>query len=192
MKTIHLNIAGAVLTLACLTTLGLTLKDRQQAVDLNRAIAAPPKVTADGEDARVTLARGLGLAGSGDNIGAQRVLQLTLQNSDGEVQNQARYNLGNLALRQALGMSTTDEKRPAMFELAKQQYRDTLLRAPNHLQARYNLERALWQAPEEGIAQPGKDDNTSREFEESKSNEDTKDDKERATTTMKVEGGGLP
>ena len=132
------------------------------------------------------------LAREGDLAGAQRVLQAALQHSDGVVQNQARYNLGNLALRQALTMGSADVRLPATLELAKQQYRDTLQRAPNHLAARYNLERALWLAPEEAIAAPGKDQNTSREFQDSKSNEDTKDDKERATTTMKVEGGGLP
>jgi hypothetical protein len=66
------------------------------------------------------------------------------------------------------------------------------VREPANLAARYNLERALWLAPEEGIAQPGKDQNTSREFEDARSNEDTKDDKEQATTTMKNEAGGLP
>lgn len=192
MKTHYLNIAGTVASAACLGVLLLSLQQRSAAVALNAAISAPARTATPEEDPRITLARGLQLAREGDHAGAQRLLQLALQHSDGVVQNQARYNLGNLALRQALTMGSADLRLPAMLELAKQQYRDTLQHAPNHLAARYNLERALWLAPEEGIAAPGKDQNTSREFQDSKSNEDTKDDKERATTTMKVEGGGLP
>jgi mxaK protein len=192
MKTLHLHITAAVLAIACLGALGISLRERQQALGLNRAIAAPGRSAAAGEDARITLARGLLLAREGDHANAQKVLQLALQHGDPTVQNLARYDLGNLALRQALKMGSADEKLPAMLELAKQQYRDTLVREPANLAARYNLERALWLAPEEGIAQPGKDQNTSREFEDAKSNEDTKDDKEQATTTMKNEAGGLP
>lgn len=192
MKTRHLNLAAGLASAVCLGVLLLSLQQRSAALSLNAAIAAPGRIAQADEDARVTLARGLMLAREGDAIGAQRVLQLALQHGEGAVQNQARYNLGNLALRQALKMASSDVRLPAMLELAKQQYRDTLQRAPGNLAARYNLERALWLAPEEGIAAPGKDQNTSREFQDSKSNEDTKDDKERATTTMKVEGGGLP
>ncbi len=192
MKTRHLNLAGALASVACLAVLLLALQQRSAAMALNAAIGAPGRTAQPEEDARVTLARGLMLAREGDQAGAQRVLQLALQHSDGVVQNQARYDLGNLALRQALKMGSADVRLPAMLELAKQHYRDTLQRAPAHLPARYNLERALWLAPEEGIAAPGKDQNTSREFSDAKSNEDTKDDKERATTTMRVEGGGLP
>jgi mxaK protein len=192
MKTLHLHITAAVLAIACLAALGISLRERQQALDLNRAIAAPGRSAAADEDARITLARGLLLVREGDHANAQKVLQLALQHGDPTVQNLARYDLGNLALRQALKMGSADEKLPAMLELAKQQYRDTLVREPANLAARYNLERALWLAPEEGIAQPGKDQNTSREFEDARSNEDTKDDKEQATTTMKNEAGGLP
>lgn len=192
MKNLHINIAGATLSLACIAVIGTTLHQRDKANRLNASIAAPGRIGPADEDARVTLSRGLLLAREGNMAGAQKELQRALQHSDGAVQNQARYNLGNLALRQALKMGSADEKLPAMLELAKQQYRDTLMRAPQTLAARYNLERALWLAPEEGLADAGKDQNTSREFEDAKSNEDTKDDKEQATTTMKNEGGSLP
>lgn len=192
MKTVHLHVIAAVVAVACIVVLVQGALERQAAIALDRAIDNPPRAAAADEDPRVTLARGILLARAGDNGAAQRTMQLALQRSDGVVQNQARFDLGNLALRQALTMGSADEKRPGMLELAKQQYRDTLLHVPDHLAARYNLERALWLAPEEGIPQPGKDENTSREFKDSKSNEDTKDDKEQATTTMKVEGGGLP
>jgi mxaK protein len=192
MKNLHIHLVGAVLSLACIAVIGTTLVERDKAGKLNAAIAAPGRMGPADEDARITLSRGLLLAREGNTAGAQKELQRALQHSDGALQNLARYDLGNLALRQALAMGSANEKLPAMLELAKQQYRDTLLRAPQHPAARYNLERALWLAPEEGLSDAGKDQNTSREFEDAKSNEDTKDDKEQATTTMKNEGGSLP
>ncbi len=192
MKTLHVHIAATVLALGCVAVIGSAWLQRDRAMTLNAQIAAPGPTGSAQEDARITMARGLSLARAGDSAGAQKELQRALQHSAGTLQNQARYNLGNLALRQALGMGSGNDKLAGMLELAKQQYRDTLLRAPQHLAARYNLERALWLAPEEGLTEAGKDQNTSREFEEAKSNEDTKDDKEQATTTMKNEGGSLP
>ena len=130
MKTLHLNIAAGVLAALCLATLGVTLRERQQAVALNRAVAAPGRsaTATAGEDARITLARGLMMARDGDHANAQKVLQQALQHGDPALQNLARYDLGNQALRQALKMGSADEKLPAMLELAKQQYRDALLR----------------------------------------------------------------
>jgi mxaK protein len=211
-----LNVIAATLTLAGLATLGLGLQQRHAARTLNAAIVAAGTDQASGEasaraigeanaqasgksgagaadeDPRITLARGLARARAGQHGAAQTLLQLALQRSTGALQNSARYALGNLALRQALVMGSADEHLAPTLELAKQQYRDTLLREPGDLAARYNLERALWLAPEEGLAQAGRDENTSREFNEAKSNEDTKDEKEQATTTMKNDGSSLP
>ena len=192
MKNLHIHMVGSVLSLACIGVIGTAMHQRDKASRLTAAIAAPGPVGSAEEDPRVTLSRGLRLAREGNAAGAQKEMQRALQHSDGALQNQVRYNLGNLALRQALAMGSANEKLPAMLELAKQQYRDTLVRTPQHLAARYNLERALWLAPEEGLADAGKDQNTSREFEDAKSNEDNQDDKEQATTTMKNEGGSLP
>ena len=192
MKNLHIHLLGTGLMLACLGVIGVSWVQRDRILVLNATITAPGRAGTTQEDARVSMARGLSMTRAGDTAGAQKELQRALQHSEGALQNQARYNLGNLALRQALAMGSANEKLPGLLELAKQQYRDALLRAPQHLAARYNLERALWLAPEEGLADAGKDQNTSREFEEAKSNEDTKDDKEQAATTMKNEGGSLP
>lgn len=189
-RTVHrVGMTVAALWLAGLVTTGLAYR---AARSLNDAVAAPGPVAVADEHPRVTLARGLAQAMSGEQAAAQRSLQSALQRGDAALQNQARYALGNLALRQAMKLGSSDEKLPAMLELAKQQYRDTLLREPQHWQARYNLERALWLAPDDGIAQPGQEATTSREQTEAKTNDENTGERERAATTMKSEGGSLP
>ena len=61
----------------------------------------------------------------------------------------ALYNAGNLQLRQALkeGPDAVVRALP-LIELAKQSYRAALRRDPGDWDTRYNLERALWLAPE--------------------------------------------
>ena len=90
----------------------------------------------------------------------------------------ALYNLGNLHLHQAMGIDPSDKVRSLpLVELAKQSYRDLLRADPDDWDARYNLERALWLAPEAD-----------------ESNEELPPplQSERAITTMKSDRGGLP
>ena len=65
-----------------------------------------------------------------------------------------------------------------MIELAKQNYRQVLHEDPDDWDARYNLERALWLAPEFDI---GADDI-----------ERPNGPRERAATTMQSSQGDLP
>lgn len=192
MKTLHLHIAASLGAAVCLAFLAAGLRERQQALALNRLIANPGMQAVAAEDPRITFARGLQRVRAGEVEAGRQALQLALQRSTGSLQNQARYDLGNLALRQALAMASADDNLPAMLELAKQQYRDTLLRAPDNFPARYNLERALWLAPEEGLAEPEKDQDNARNGKGPKNNEDSTDAKEQAATTMKNEGSSLP
>jgi mxaK protein len=62
----------------------------------------------------------------------------------------ALYNIGNLHLRQALAARTDGAEGQAMalFELAKQSYRDALSIDPKDWDAKYNLERVLRWVPE--------------------------------------------
>jgi mxaK protein len=62
----------------------------------------------------------------------------------------ALYNIGNLHLRQALAARSDGAEGQAMalFELAKQSYRDALSIDSRDWDAKYNLERALRLAPE--------------------------------------------
>lgn len=92
----------------------------------------------------------------------------------------ARYNSANLLLRQAAELQASPQPGQAvpLIELAKEMYRDLLRTAPNHWDARYNLERAqrLLPDPEEIELAPA----------------DSKQDAERAATTMRGYSPGLP
>ena len=194
-RTIHLS--GGVLASVFLVVLGMAMTERTAALALNRALLTPPAVaataaTAAPEDPRVSAARGVQLARANELDGARRNLQLAVQGNDERVSNQARFNLGNLALREALAMQSDEEKLAGLLALAKQHYREVLLREPQYWAARYNLERALWLAPEEGIAATGDSINTAKELQGSTSRNNTNDGREGAATTMQPDGAGLP
>ena len=78
-----------------------------------------------------------------------RELTADTRNADA-VRAAALYNIGNLHLRQALAARADGAEGQAMalFELAKQSYRDTLSIHPEDWDAKYNLERVLRLAPE--------------------------------------------
>jgi mxaK protein len=91
----------------------------------------------------------------------------------------AHYNAGNVHLREALALARegTLAKNPHAAELAKSALRDALRTDPALWPARYNLERALWLAPE------GDEDDAPRLPPEKA---------ERAATTMRGFTLGLP
>ena len=94
------------------------------------------------------LAQSAGLASAGDyDKAAQSYKRLTLSQRP-EIRHVALLNLGNLHLRESLREDVRPEKERALVELAKQSYRDLLDSWPDDWSARYNLERALWIAPE--------------------------------------------
>ena len=192
MKSRTLHITGGVLAGVFLVILGQALAERHTALALNRALLAPPAIAAVAEDPRVSAARGVRLASTGDTDGARRNLQLAMQAGAERVSNQARFNLGNLALRQAIAVGSDDEKRADLLALAKQQYREVLLREPHYWAARYNLERALWLAPEEGIAPLVDAIDTSKKLEGPERDDNPNGGREGSATTMQSEGGGLP
>jgi mxaK protein len=192
MKSRTLHSIGGVLAGIFLLALGLAVTERHAALALNRAMRSPPAIATAGEDPRVSAARGIQLARAGAPDGARRNLQLALQGGDERVNNQARFNLGNLALREAVGLNREDEKLAGLLALAKQHYREVLLRESPYWAARYNLERALWLAPEEGIAPLVDGIATSKELQGSTSNNNTNDGQQGTATTMQPEGGGLP
>ena len=80
---------------------------------------------------------------------AQQAYLALAHSGSGALQSAAFYNLGNLHLRAALknGAGRAAEALP-LLELAKQAYRDALRVDPSDWDARYNLEQALWLAPE--------------------------------------------
>jgi len=123
-------------------------------------------------------ARALRLAEAGDAEAALKHYKALAQGDRADLRQAALYNLGNLHLREALKQGERDVARSLpLIELAKQSYRDLLRDAPGDWDARYNLERALWLAPEHEERLPDANNDPA---------------KERAVTTMQVHGGDLP
>lgn len=130
----------------------------QQAVRINQAIAqAADPAGRPGDFAEARFAHALALARTGRYEEALAAHKALVQGERGPLRTAALYNLGNLHLRQALrnGPARAAEALP-LVELAKQSLRDALRADPGDWDARYNLERALWLAPEID-AQAGED-----------------------------------
>ena len=78
----------------------------------------------------------------------QALSTLIREQADTPLGHDARFNLANLYLRQAITAADAGESSTTFVELAKRGYRELLHREPNYWPARYNLERALRLAPE--------------------------------------------
>lgn len=98
-------------------------------------------------EARFAHALALGRAGKSE--AALKEYKTLIQGDRRDLKRRSLYNLGNLHLRNALasGPDAAINSLP-LIELAKQSYRDLLRDDPTDWDARYNLERALWLAPE--------------------------------------------
>jgi mxaK protein len=121
----------------------------QQAVRVNRAIAQAGDPSGQpGDFAEARFAHALALSRTAGYEAALAAHKALVQEG-GPLRTAALYNLGNLHLRQALrnGPARAEEALP-LLELAKQSYRDALRAEPANWDTRYNLERALWLAPE--------------------------------------------
>jgi mxaK protein len=175
MRTRTIHWIFAVLTLACLALLGQALLAQRAATAYNRALADPQASAASTPAA--ALAQGVRLAAAGEISAAQQAFELPLQQGDPALRRMARYNLGNLHLRQALAMRRDDMAAVPLVELAKQYYRQVLAEEPSHQEARYNLERALWLQPENVTWRGARDKAEARE---------------RRVTASKIEPGELP
>lgn len=147
-RTMHLLFAAATIALA--VPAGWQALRLAQAGRVNQAIARaadPAASPADVPEARFAHALALSAAGRyGPALAAHKAL---LQGEHGPLRRAVLYNLGNLHLREALknGPERALDALP-LVELAKQGYRDALRADPADWDARYNLERALWLAPE--------------------------------------------
>lgn len=173
IRTIHWLFAA--LAVACLAVLGQALLAQHAANAYNRSLADPQD--SPGSAPAAALSRGVRLAAAGEVNAAQQAFQLALQQGDPALRRMARYNLGNLHLRQALAMRRDDMETTPLVELAKQYYRQVLAEEPSHQEARYNLERALWLRPENVTWYSAKDKAEARE---------------RRATASRIEQGELP
>ena len=151
-RLVHLVFAAASVALSVPAVLqALRL---QQAVRTNRAIAqaADPAGTdgdSTGDFPEARFAHAVALSRTGGYEAALAAYKALVQEERGPLRTAALYNLGNLHLLQALrnGPARAVEALP-LVELAKQSFRDALRADPGDWDARYNLERALWLAPE--------------------------------------------
>lgn len=153
-RTAHL--AFASVTLACALFTGYEALRLRQGERVNAAILAAEQGTrslegefADSAIPEARFARAYALAKQGDLDKALVAYKALAREKRADLAVAALYNTGNLHLRAALagGPNVTARSLP-LIELAKQSYRAALRRDPNAWDARYNLERALWLAPE--------------------------------------------
>lgn len=94
-------------------------------------------------------ARALALTRAGESDAAAKAYKALIEGDRHDLSQAARYNLGNLYMRDALADGASEAFRSLpLIELAKQRYRDVLRNEPADWDARYNLSRALQLAPE--------------------------------------------
>jgi len=146
-RTIHVALAAAAIGFGLIAAYqGLRLHRANQ---VNEAIASASVSSPDDGVAEARFARALALSESGDAAAALQLYKGLIQSGDAHLKRAALYNLGNLHLREAMKSGADEAARSLpLIELAKQSYRDLLRIDPTDWDARYNLERALWLAPE--------------------------------------------
>ena len=181
MRRRHVHAVFATTLLACGL---LAAVHGVHLVDATRTNAAVAQIEAGDVSAprpgagEAELAHAVSLAKAGRYEEALKAYKALAQGARTDLRHAALYDLGNLHLREAMRRGAADKTQSlALIELAKQSYRDLLRLDADDWDARYNLERALALAPEddepvEDLPQPLRS--------------------ERAVTTMKTEGGGLP
>ncbi|MDR3380515.1 MxaK protein [Cupriavidus basilensis] len=148
-RTIHLAFAVAAVAFGALAAAQAI--QLRKAARINQAVAsakANASAAADVPEAR--LAQAGALAEAGQHDAALAVYNSLIQRGRTDALGQAAlFNLGNMFLRNARETAANDAfQAQALVELAKQRYRDLLRADPGDWDARYNLERALWLAPE--------------------------------------------
>ncbi len=144
---IHFLFGCASLGLALLATYhGTQLRHADR---VNDAIASADTARLDSSVPEAVFARAQALSRDGDYRDAAKTYKMLIHRETPDLRLAALYNLGNLYMREALtsGADAAIHSLP-LIELAKQSYRDLLRDDPTDWDARYNLERALWIAPE--------------------------------------------
>jgi mxaK protein len=162
VKRASVHVIFGAVALCCAAVAAYNWIELQRAEQVNRTVAATVVATKAGpKDAKrsvastddapqVRLARAVALSKDGAYDTAGPLFEsLIREQPEGEVGRAALFDLGNLYLRQGIGHSPSGAiESLAMVEEAKARYRSLLRIAPDDWDARYNLERALWLAPE--------------------------------------------
>jgi len=119
------------------------------AADGGAAPDQPPVAAPRLDTPEAALAFAIALAQGEDYDRALRAYEPLALSDRADIRLIARYDLGNLHMRQAKRIGDEQvAKARTLVELGKQAYRRVLDEDPQHWEARYNLERALWLEPE--------------------------------------------
>jgi mxaK protein len=148
MKRSTVHIAFGVIALCCAAVAAYDGMQLKHANDIAQGVANPQNQSIDAPEVR--LARAMVLSKSRAYADAQKLYDALIQDEDSaDVAKDALFNLGNMYVRQATGEGSSGPVRSLpLLEQAKQRYRQLLRTSPDDWDARYNLERALWLAPE--------------------------------------------
>jgi mxaK protein len=143
------------LALCCAALAAYDWAQLSHARGVAQALAQSDAKTGDagsGVDApELRLAHAVALARSGAYADAQKLYDgLVQEQGTSEIGRAALFDLGNMYARQAASSENAGlVKSLPLLEQAKQRYRTLLRGAPGDWDARYNLERVIWLAPEE-------------------------------------------
>jgi mxaK protein len=144
-RTVHGAFAAAALVCGVVAVYqGVRL---QSSLRINEAIQNASASQLDAGVPESRFARAIALAQAGKSEQALKEYTALAGSERGDLRRRALYNLGNLYLRDALADDQAF-RALALVELAKRNYRVLLRESPADWDARYNLERALWLAPE--------------------------------------------
>ncbi|QQC67649.1 hypothetical protein [Paraburkholderia ginsengisoli] len=145
----------ATVALGCAAFVAYDWTRLQHAARVNQAIAAASVASGDphrsaADDApQILLARATALSKAGAYDAAARLYEGLIHEHPDDLGRTAMFDLGNMYLREGKGDGAGHGvKSLAMIGEAKARYRLLLRAAPDDWDARYNLERALWLAPE--------------------------------------------
>lgn len=147
MRRRYVHTAFAAAALVCAAAVAYHGVQLHRAAQINAAIANASASEHGISAPEARLARATALERSGDTDAAVKLYKELARGSRADLRSIALYNLGNLYMRRAQAAGDGFARLP-LLELAKQSYRDVLRNAPYDWDARYNLERALWLAPE--------------------------------------------
>ena len=178
-RVVHLAFGTAVLV--CTALAGYGALRLREASRTNEAIRAPGAgdVASLGTLPEAQFAQAILLAKQGSYDAALERYKAVSRGSRADLATDALYNAGNLHFREALKEEGPDSavRMLPLIELAKQSYRSVLRRDPRSWDARYNLDRALWLAPE---------------LDESLSFSVPRNTEERVMSTLRSTRGDLP
>jgi mxaK protein len=163
MKRAWVHVAFGVVGLVFAGVAGFDGMRLKHARDVAQAVAdvgfsKPERGTNADQVPEVRLARAVALSKAGSYDEAQKLYDgLTQGDANSDVARAALFDLGNMYVREAIEGGSADSIRLLpVLEQAKERYRVLLRASPDDWDTRYNLERALWLAPEtsEGADEP--------------------------------------